>query len=132
MQGVPCELSHRPVHRRFCSPEQDVFVTVNAGRIGGGTLTEQDPGIIKERAQLYAHMPLIPVSNGDGFGTPPLICRENALWLDSIKSIKDTDLTGIWCVIARSSARLIVAPMPTEVIVSASLINCSIDLTRKG
>ena len=36
------------------------------GRIGTGISTGQDPGTINGRARLYAHILLIPVSNGAG------------------------------------------------------------------
>ena len=52
--------------------------TVSLGRIDKGSSTGQDPGIIKDSARLYAHMSLMPVSNGAGLGTLPLIWRKNA------------------------------------------------------
>jgi hypothetical protein len=63
----------------FVGPKQDAFETVNIKRIDKGTLTEQDLGIIKERAKLYAYMLLMLVSNRARLGTLPLICQKNAL-----------------------------------------------------
>lgn len=55
-----------------------MFEMVNVRRISKGTLIEQDPGTIKDRAKLYAYMLLILVLNGAGLGTLPLICWKNA------------------------------------------------------
>jgi len=115
----------------FVGPEQDAFETVNVGRMGNGTSIEQDPGTIKERAKLYAHMLLMPVSNGAGLGTSPTICRKNASWRDSTASIDDTDLTSRGSVTARRSTRPMVAPIPTEVMMSASSKNWSVESTGK-
>jgi len=115
----------------FVGPEQDAFETVNVGTMGNGTSIEQDPGTIKERAKLYAHMLLMPVSNGAGLGTSPTICRKNASWRDSTASIDDTDLTSRGSVTARRSTRPMVAPIPTEVMMSASSKNWSVESTGK-
>ena len=104
---------------------------VNIKRMGKGTLIEQDLDMIKERIKLYVYILLIPVLNGTGLDTLPSICRKNVLWRDSIASINDTDLTNKGSVIARRSARPMVAPMSTEVMISASSKNCSIELTGK-
>jgi hypothetical protein len=58
----------------FVSLEQDVFKTVNLRRISKGTSIEQDLGMIKERAKLYAHMSLIPILNRARLSTLPSIC----------------------------------------------------------
>lgn len=78
-----------------------MFETVKFGRIGKGTSTGQDPGTIKERAKLYAHMSLIPVSNGVGLGTSPSICRKNASCRDSTATIDDIGLISSGSVSAR-------------------------------
>jgi hypothetical protein len=52
--------------------------TLKAGRVGNGISTGQDPGTIKERARLYAHMSLMPVSKGAGLGDFPSLCLKKA------------------------------------------------------
>jgi hypothetical protein len=99
--------------------------------MGSGTSTWHDPGTMNERARLYAQMSLMPVSKGAGLGTNPWRCRKNASWRDSTVSIDDTDFTRMGSVNARRSASPIVAPIPTEVMMSASSKNSSVELTGK-
>jgi hypothetical protein len=115
----------------FAGPEQDISETVNVGRISKGTSTEQDLGIIKKRARLYAYIILIPVSNRTRLGTSLAICRKNTLWQALITSINNSDFISKGSMTARRSARLIVVPIPTKVIISASSKNYSIELTGK-
>jgi hypothetical protein len=103
--------------------------TVNVGRISRGTSIRHDPGTIKERARLYAQMSLTPVSKGAGLGTNLSTCRKS--WRDSTTSIDETDFTSRGSVTARCSASPIVAPIPTNVIMSASSKNSSVELTKK-
>lgn len=112
-------------------PEQDKFETFNLGRAGKGTSTGQDPGVMKERAKLYAHIALIPVSNGAGLGTSPSICRKNASWRDSTMSIDDIDFINRGSVTASRSVRSIAAPIPIEVMSSATSRNWVVELTGK-
>jgi hypothetical protein len=53
--------------------------TFKVGRVGNGILIGQDPGIIKERARLYAYISLMLVSKGAGLSNFPLICLKKAL-----------------------------------------------------
>jgi len=76
-------------------------------------------------------MSVMPVSNGPRLGTLPSICRKNASCRDSTASIDDTDLTSRGSVTTRRSVRPMVAPMPTKVIMSASLKNYAVELTKK-
>ena len=106
-------------------------VIVSLGRIGKGSSTGQDPGIINDNARLYAHMSLMPVSNGVGLGTSPLIERKNVSCRDLIVSIDETVLTSIGSIIARRLVSPIVVLIPTEVITSVSSKNLVVDSTRK-
>lgn len=106
-------------------------VTVSLGRIGKGSSTGQDPGTTNDSARLHAHMSLMSVSNGAGLGTSPLIERKNASCRDSTVSVDETVLTSTGSITARRSVSPIVAPIPTEVITSASSRNLFVESTGK-
>lgn len=52
--------------------------TFKIGRVGNRISIGQDPGTIKERARLYAHMSLILVSKGAGLSDFPSIYLKKA------------------------------------------------------
>jgi hypothetical protein len=106
-------------------------VTVNLDRIGKGSSTEQDLKITNNNVKLYAHMSIIPVSNGAGLDTSPLIKRKNALCRNLIINIDETVLINTKFITARRSVIPIMALIPTKVITSASLKNLVVDFTKK-
>jgi hypothetical protein len=64
--------------------------TFRVGSMGSGISVQQDPGMMNERARLYAQMSLMPVSKGAGLGDFPSRCRKKASWRDSTVRIDDT------------------------------------------
>ena len=111
-------------HRLPTSISSEDATTTSGGNHGNSSPTGQDPGTTNPHTKFSAHVVLILVSNGDGFGTkfaPAL--RKNASWRASTVTIEVRLGSKSGAISARVAAMSSTAPMPTVVMVCARARN---------
>ena len=108
----------------FCVGSHEKFILVwslrklacvlNVGRMGRGSSTGQDAGMMNSKARLYAQVDDIGVSNGAGLGSCPFATLKRASCLASVAAMLAMPDTRSESRVATISATASRAPTPTE------------------
>jgi len=105
--------------------------TLMAGKRRAEGDNGQEPGTTKRRARLRAQRGLMRVSCGEGFGTRLWACRKKESCRASTVTVEAMFCRRAGSISATEAARSITAPMPTVVMICASLRNSAMFETGK-